>query len=278
MTPTAPLGVGVFCLSETKSSFLNRRAELERLRSLLRNRKSALLHGRSGIGKTALLEQLVAAKRPQEPHLILAPGEREPGRWLRSVLIALLHQQFPPRLLTALALGETATAADAQRALGRKSAGALRRLLSEILAEGDYALGLDPTSFLSRASYGLLRDLERTTGTPLLFSAHSGYMDDIGYATKLALPREQRLALGPLGAEEMAILFEKEAGGLPRVPANLEAFREHALRYAKGIPGTLLGLVRLAGEARYWAGENLKVHLLTVDFNLPRQGVEAQLR
>jgi len=227
------------------------------------------------MGKTVLLQQIAAARSPREPHLILALADREPGRWLRGVVLGLLSQHSPPRLMKALSLGETPSALDAQRAVVRQSARALRRLLSESLEGGHYALGLDPTYFLSRASYELLRDLTRTTGTPLIFSAHSGYMDDIGYAAKFALPREQRIALGSLPADEMAVLFDKEVRQFSRAPANLEAFREHALNYAKGNPGTLLGLLRLAGQQRYWAGESLKIHLLTVDFNLPRASREA---
>lgn len=261
-----------------KTLFLNRGVELERLHSLLQSRKSALLHGPAGIGKTALLQELAATPGPREPRLILASADGEPGRWLRRALSALLSQHSPPRLLIALSLHERPTPTDAQRALGRKSAGALRHMLAESLANGEYALALDPTHFLSRASYELLRDLGRTTGAPLLFSAHSTYMDDIGYGAKFALPRGQRMALGPLPAEEMEILFEEGARRLSRSPANLADFREHTLSYAKGNPGTLLGLLRLASEARYWAGENLKIHLLTVDINLPQAGWEARLR
>ena len=261
-----------------KTFFLNRRVELVRLHSLLQSRKSALVHGPAGMGKTALLQQIAAARSPREPHLILALADREPGRWLRGLVLGLLSQHSPPRLMKALSLGETPSALDAQRAVVRQSARALRRLLSESLEGGHYALGLDPTYFLSRASYKLLRDLTRTTGTPLIFSAHSGYMDDIGYATKFALPREQRLALGPLPEEAMARLFGDGVRRLSRAPANLEMFREHALSYAKGNPGTLLGLLRLAAEERSWLGENLKIHLLTVDVNLPQESREARLR
>jgi hypothetical protein len=265
-------------LSETNPSFLNRRAELAWLRSLLQARRSALVYGPAGIGKTAVLKELAASQSAADPRLILAGVEREPGRWLRGLLAALLEQASPSPLRHALGLEAGARAADVRKALGRKSAGAMRTLLARTLSEGQYTLALDPTFFLSLASYELLRDLSRTTGTPMIYSAYSAYMDDIGYAAKFALPRDQRLALVPLGLEEMAALFDARVRELARLPANLEMFREHALTYARGNPGTLLGLLRLANEERYWAGENLKIHLLTVDFNLPRQGWEARPR
>lgn len=254
----------------TQPGFLNRRAELARLAALLRAGKSALLYGPAGIGKSALLAELRRRRAPRDQLLLNTAAPLEPGPWLRQVLLALAIQEEAPAPLLRARLGvkPKAGAAEVRAVLGQRTARAARALLLEILSQTPCAVALDPTGFLSRTFYELLRDLERATRTPLLLVALSVHMEDIGFATKFAWPREQRLALEGLGAEEMAMLYEQGVSGWERRPANEEVFRAHVLDTAAGNPGKLLGLLRLAGQESYWAGDSLKFHLLTVDFAL----------
>lgn len=223
------------------------------------------------MGKSALLGQLEKNQARGDRTLLFSSGALDPGPGARRLLLSLLQKSPPPRLCARLKLGPRPTTAEAQAVLAGKSAGAARALLLEALAGNDFAVVLDPVGFLSRPSNEMLRDLERVTNTPLVLAAASPHMEDIGYATRFAWPREQRLPLGPLGDREMALLYEQGIGGWARQPANEAAFREHVLDTAAGNPGTLLGLLRLAAEDAYWAGDSLKFHLLTVDFNLGRR-------
>lgn len=251
-----------------QTAFLNRQEELARLRTLLQQRKSILLHGPAGIGKSALLCELARERQREEPALIFGSSAAGPAAWLRHAATTLVcNHKFSP-LQQWLKLAPRAPAADVKRALARKSVGALRTILGEVLSGAAFALVLDPAGFLSPAFYELLRDLQRAATTPLLLAARSSHMEDIGHATRFAWPQEQRLALGPLPAAEAGQLFDRELAGWPHRPSNLEAFRVHVLRYAAGNPGTLLGLARLAQAKTYWAGDRLKVNLLTIDFNL----------
>jgi hypothetical protein len=215
-----------------------------------------LLYGPAGIGKSALLDELRCHREREKPSIVFSPGTLEPARWLRHVVLALASQN------------RDSSAADARAVRARKSAGALRSALFEALADGNYALVVDPLGFLSRPFYELLRDLERSAGTPLLLVARSPHMEDMGHAARFAWPREQRLALGPLPAGDAERLFDLVLAEWPRRPSNAESFRAHVLDYAAGNPGTLLGLLALARQPTYWAEDTLKTHVLTVDFNV----------
>jgi len=254
-------------LSAGKPIFLNRSAELERLRSLLQQRKSVLLSGPPGIGKSALLAGLRPRHRDDDPTLLFSSGATDPAGWLRQVLLELVCGPSPPALLRRLGLSPRPGRDEVRALLARKSAGAVRTLLAEALGDSRYAIVMDPLGFVSQAFYRVLRELERT-GTPLVLVARSPHMEDIGYATKFAWPREQRLALGPLPSAEMEQLLDRELAGWLRRPANEEAFRAHLLAYAAGNPGTLLELLAMVRAPAYWSGESIKMHLLTVDFNL----------
>ncbi len=253
--------------------FLDRVTELGRLRRLLRARKSVLLTGAAGAGKSALLAELQRQPEAGGPKLVLTNGEGDPADRLRQATLSLLQDHGSAKLSAWLGLAKEASLREARAALERKSAAAVRAKLTEALGEGTYALVLDPAGFLSRSFYELLRDMNRATETPLVVSARSAHMEDIGHATKFAWPREQRLELGPLPPAEAERLWEIETTGWPQQPANQEVFRTHVLTYAAGNPGTILGLLRLARRKEYWAGDQIKAHLLTVDFNV--RGVAA---
>lgn len=253
-------------MSADTPTFLNRHNELERLASLLRQGKSVLVHGPAGTGKTSLLGAL--RRQPSAPSLLLGPANLDPAPWMRQVLLTLVCERGLASLCRRLELEAPVGEREARAALARKSGGAARALLFEAFSDAGVAVALDPLGFVSRPLYELLRELGRKTGTPFVFTARSAHMEDIGYVSKFALPQEQRLALGGLPAAEAAHLFESAVAGWPRRPANFEEFRRHVLDYADGNPGTILGLARLARENAYWAGDRLKLHLLTVDFNL----------
>jgi hypothetical protein len=255
-------------LQLSATAFLNRTAELERLRGLLGQGKSILLTGPSGIGKTAVLEELRRQGSPGRRELVVSAGNVDPAEWLRAVVQALLCHQDLPSLRQRLYLPATPKREEVRAQVKGKSAGALRAILFETQAGAKLAFALDPLGFLSRPFYELLRDFHRATGIPLVLAGRSPHMEEIGYATKFALPREQCLGLGPLPATLAEGLFDATVSAWPRQPNNLKAFRSHVLDYAAGNPGTLLGLLRLAQEETYWAGDTVKAHLLTVDFNL----------
>src|SRR3990172_6652655 len=183
MTPTAPPGVGVFCLSATTAQFLNREAELARLESLLAKGKSFLLHGPAGIGKSSLLGEVNRRGRFEGRAALSSPGTLGPPPWLRQVPFTLARHDSARGLRARLKLGPEPAPAQASSVLKRKRAGALRELLVNTLTEeGHYVLVLDPLGFVSRAFFELLRDLERATHTPLVLVARSDHMEDIGYA------------------------------------------------------------------------------------------------
>lgn len=252
----------------TKQQFLNRAAELARLRTLLQARKSILLYGPAGIGKSSLLQELRSERKPQDPQLLFSSGQLEPAPWLRHVTSFLVDDDARARPSARPGSKAASGRSEARGVVSGRSAKALRAILFKALSQGSFVLVVDPVGFVSLSFYKLLRDLERATQTPLVLVARSPHMEDIGYATHFAWPREQRLSLGPLPPEEAARLFELATQDLVPHPANWDSFRAQILDYARGNPGTLVTLATMAHQPSYWAQGTLKLHLLIVDFNL----------
>lgn len=265
-------------MSQAPALFLDRETELARLQTLLRKGKSLLLYGPAGIGKSTLLAELHQRRQAEFPALLFSSGLLKPVVWSRQLVLDLAVQSSSRSLREQLRLAPQAGPADVRVALSRRHAGALREILTIALKDSSHAVVLDPLGFVSQSFFELLHDLKRMTHTPLVLVARSPHMEDIGYATRFYWPREQRLCLGPLGSEGAVRLFETALAAWPRRPDNLETFREHALNYAAGNPGVLLGLLGLGQKSTYWTGNRLKVHLLTVDFNVGSASASASSR
>jgi energy-coupling factor transporter ATP-binding protein EcfA2 len=257
-------------LPETPIPFLNRAAELKRLQRLFREGKSFLVHGPAGIGKSALLAEANRLDDHKDRTLLFTPGNLGRAPWLRETIVLLATR--PGHMCRSMKwpkLRGNAGSEEIKAAVAKLSGPALQALLFDAFTKKPFTLILDPLEFMSRQLYELLRDVERITQTPLVFVARSPHMEAIGNATRFYWPRDQHVALGPLLSDDAEKLFDLRIALWEKLPKNMHEFRQHILDYADGNPGTLLRLMEMAPSNTYWSGGAIKIHLLTVDSNIP---------
>ena len=215
-------------------------------------RRSFLLHGPAGVGKTCLLASLL----PRFPQWLYCPQAPDSRSVFQAMAAALRT------------VGNLIVAAKLRGKESGRSALALKGIVSEALRAGSYGVVLDHLNAPSQALASDLKELVRTTGTPLLAVARSAHMEDAGFLLPLFPDRRDRFELRNFDRTR-ALAFAREAAGNANLAAaNLEEFLLRAVDLSRGNPGALLALLTLAGQTRYRSGDSIKIAPLYIDFRL----------
>jgi hypothetical protein len=96
-------------------------------------------------------------------------------------------------------------------------------------------------------------------------------MEDIGTLQPLCADRSERLELRnlpPAAALEFA-RNEAERGGL--WASNLEPALRSLVEWSEGNPGSILQMLKMAEAPQYRMGDQIKAHVLYLDFRMGRQ-------
>ena len=163
--------------SKANETHFSRAAETESLvQGVIAKRKSMLLFGEAGAGKTRLLRGLAASHE----HVAFVKASTS----ARELLIGM---------------------SDAMRSRSRKletrthskgtSLASLRGMVERSLDEQPWILFLDQLQSPSNAISHLLKELNYYDRTPILFAARSEHMEDTGGLRSLCLNRTSRVAL-----------------------------------------------------------------------------------
>ena len=221
---------------------VGRRDEVRTLVHALRSRQSRLVLGVIGIGKTRLLKE--ALSRFHEPHLVFpAPG--------------VLHE-----LLVSLAEGLRCRIG---RCLNLRNATSitLRGAVLEALKASPRPILVEDVEHADPRMYRFLQELYHLPGNCLIVTARS--RDRLGYLRKLLWDPRDETALGPLTRAECSHLFEVAASVYKLRSLDLEEFRRKVLASARGNPGQILAMCRLAAQPEYQAGRHIKFLPLRMD-------------
>jgi len=234
-------------------AIFDREEELAALATRLGDRRSFLLHGPSGVGKTRLLASLL----PSFPQWLYCPQSPD-SRSVFQALAASLRAARDPIIAAKLRGKDT----------GSRSALALKGIVAEALRAGSYGAVLDHLSAPSQALASDLKELARLADTPLLAVARSAHMEDAGFLLPLFPDRRDRLELRNFDRTP-ALAFAREAARAASLTAaNLQEFLERAVELSQGNPGALLALLARAREPRYRSGDSIKIAPLYIDFRL----------
>jgi len=233
-------------------SCVEREEELGRLQSQARNRKSMLVFGPQGAGKTRLLQALVQGQQLA----LYVEKMRSP----RDLLLALLHKMH--------AKDETIKAPGSIAALSSTS---LKGIVNRALDTQPFLLVLDHLEAPSRATTGMIKDLHYYGRTPVIFASRSPHMEDIGALHSFCASKSERLELKNLPSQIALEFAQREADRIGLRASNLVSILSSLVEWSGGNPGDLLHILRMAQLPQYRVGDQIKSHILYVDYRMGRR-------
>jgi hypothetical protein len=232
-----------------------REEEQAALRRRLERRRSFLLYGPAGAGKTLLL----ACVRPEVPGVLYCHESKS----ARDVFRALAEELVKADDARAVAaLGKTPAAAHS------KSAAALKGIVVEALRGASYQVVLDHLGCTSQSFASAIKELAGWAATPVVAVARSCHMEDVGHLLSLYPDRSERMELANFDAGTALAFAQKTATESGLAAENMAEFLDRVVELSRGNPGAILALVELAREPKYRSEGRVKVSPLYIDFRL----------
>jgi hypothetical protein len=234
----------------SNDALLERSLELSQLRQRISQRKSLLLFGEQGVGKTRLLQQIAANNKDV---LYIAKGHAP-----REFLLALIE-----------ALDQTRAArVPRSRDLQSMSVLSLKGVAQRGLETGNSILMIDHVQSPTMALGHLIKELNYYGRTPVIFAARSQHMEDIGSLRSLCSDKSERLELKNW-PEAVALEFaHRRVNETKLVAANLESFLKEMVELNHGNPGAIVQMIEMAKQPGYRLVDQIKVHILYLDFRM----------
>jgi hypothetical protein len=226
---------------------VEREEELGRLRNQAKIRKSLLVFGPEGVGKSRLLRTFV------EKQALALYVERE---FVLGVLQALHSADRNLGIL------ENRTAL---------STSGLKGIANRALDTRPFLMVLDHLNAPSRVVTGMIKDLHYYGRTPVIFASRSPHMEDIGALRPLCAGKSERLELKNLPPQIALAFAQREAEKIELWASNLEAILPSLVEWSDGNPGAILNMLKMAQLPQYRAGDQIKAHILYVDYRMGRR-------
>jgi len=240
---------------QENASVFARQTEMSGLRSWLRERRSFLLHGPSGVGKTLLL----SAIRPEIPKLLYSAQNATPQAVYRNLAGTLLAEG--DRAVARLGSGGTAFLSD-------KSALTIKGVVRDAIRNSGYFIVLDHLLRPSQALAAVIRELRVSCSVPVVAVARSDHMEDAGFVAPLFPDRTERFGIRNFDPETAAQFAQRRADAESLQAENMAQFLEKVVEYSDGNPGAMLQMVRMAKAAKYLHQGHIKVAPLYIDYKL----------
>jgi hypothetical protein len=227
--------------------------ELELLRKRLASRKSSLVYGPSGVGKTLLLQQVM----PEFGHVLYCPASSSPQAIFRCLagLLAARHDATVLRICKGRA-----------DAILGKSSVSLKGIVMDALRAESYLIVLDHLNRPSPALGAMVGEVMHSSSTSVLAVARSAHMEDAGYVSPLLPDRSEKLAIKNFDTDT-AKAFALEVCSHQRLTAeNLNNVLDIMIKTSEGNPGAILRMIAMAKEPKYRSDDHIKWSPLYIDF------------
>src|ERR1035437_10270054 len=117
----------------------------------------------------------------------------------------------------------------------------------------------------------MIKDLHYYGRTPVIFASRSPHMEDIGALRPLCANKSERLELKNLPMHIALEFAQRDAQRSPLRASNLEAVLPSLVEWADGNPGAILHMLKMAQLPQYRAGDQIKAHILYVDYRMGRR-------
>ncbi len=230
--------------------------ERKALMAAIRRRKSCLLLGPAGSGKSRLLQSVLDSDAVPDWCAVIPPFETP------HQLLVLLARELIRKRHKAL-LSAAAVSGDWERWLRGQTSVRLRGLLWEALEAEPGTLILDGVQNAGHSTYRFLQRVYFTPGMSVIAVArrHS----DLGALAKLFWDPREVIQIGPLSEAEACRLFDAAAVHYDLRLSNFDDFRRRVLESARGHPGEIIAMCRLAADPRYVSRGCAKFTLIRIE-------------
>lgn len=232
---------------------VERTEELARLQAQAQRRKSMLIFGPEAVGKTRLLRSFVQT----QPLALFAPHVQSP----RELMLALVEEL---RRVAKPGINLPAN----HRSLGT---GSLKGIVQRALDQYPFLLALDQLAGPSRVVTGLIKDLNYYDRTPVIFVARTPHMEDIGALQSRCAGKSERLELKEFLPPIALEFARREASRTSLWASNLDHVLHQLVEWSNGNPGSIVHMLKMAHFPRYYAGDQIKVHVLYLDYRMGRR-------
>jgi hypothetical protein len=252
--------------------FVDRENEIRRLAEAIGSRRNLVIYGPPGIGKTALVAEVI---RHQPESLsagcLYIGGVRDMQDLLHQVVRSLFRAKDPTLLSQLHAQAVTVLTFEAW--LKRRCTSQLKGTLYRAAEEGNYRLFLDHFSPATPALAKVIKELFWMRNTPVYLLARDDVEQRLSRFYRFFYWGEgERLRLQALPEPAAAALLESciERFGLSRL--ELGDFREEALELGKRVPGAIVKMCSLAADPHYQYGSRIKMKSVYIDYLMSGQG------
>lgn len=228
--------------------------ETARLQARAQRRKSLLIFGPAGVGKTRLLEGF-AKTQP----LALYVRDTSSPRELALTLLAGLSN-LP---------GEDLRLRKDPQTLSTSS---LKGVVHRALDNLPCMMILDHLSAPSRVLTHMIKELNYYDRTPVFFAARTPHMEDIGTLQPLCADRSEQVEMKNLPSPIAMEFAHREADKSELWASNLEEALHSIVNWSEGNPGGILQMLRMAQLPRYRLEDQIKAHVLYLDYRMGRSG------
>jgi hypothetical protein len=235
------------------SAAVDRIEELARLQAQAQRRKSMLIFGPEVVGKTRLLRSFLQT----QPLALFAPQVQSPHEMLLALIEELRRVARPgitiPANYTSLRTGS------------------LKGIMQRALEKQPFILALDHLAAPSRVVTGLIKDLNYFDRTPVILVARSPHMEDIGNLQSMCAGKAERLELKEFLPPIALEFARREASRTGLWASNLDHVLRQLVEWSNGNPGSIVHMLKMAHFPRYYAGDQIKVHVLYLDYRMGRR-------
>lgn len=232
---------------------VNRADEMARLQAQAQRRKSMLIFGPEAVGKTRLLENFVKT----QPFVLYVSRVQTP----RDLVLGLVEQ------LQNLNKRDLRLPAN-PKALSTSS---LKGMIQRALDQGPFSLVLDHLSGPSRVVTGMIKELNYYGRTPVIFAARTPHMEDIGTLQPMCADRSERIELKNFASSIALEFAQREAERATLWASNLDHALHSLVEWSEGNPGSILYMIKMAQLPKYRMGDQIKAHILYLDYRMGRR-------
>jgi hypothetical protein len=224
---------------EPQLPFLGMARELERLSLAFATGDPLLLLGPQGSGKTRLIQEAL----PRNRHVLYIAWEPT----LHALLISMAR----------------ALIAGPEDCLAAQTSVRLKGLLWTAMESSPTPMVLDGIAGASFPTYRFLQRIYHTRGMALFAASRDAF--SLGTLARLFWNPANALHIPPFHEHDAEQLFEAAADRFQLRHLDLAEFRYKVLESARGNPGQIIEMCRLAARPQYHSGRYIKFSPLRID-------------